>query len=102
MSRTTLAAIARSVARTARIRASQAARAKRLARRAAGAHGACPIEIVEGAASPSRQGEEAHYETLGGTWIRHPSAYSRRGWSSMRYCASSQRVVVGQLWLDAQ
>lgn len=59
-----------------------------------------PIRIVPGIAlAPRSVGEGWHYETTGGTRIYHPSAYSRKGWSNMRYIPSSRRIEVGELWV---
>lgn len=41
-----------------------------------------------------------HYETSGGSYIRHPSAYSKVGWSNMVYCpAQRYTVTCGIDWL---
>ena len=59
------------------------------------------IEIVPGIAmAPRTVGESYHYETRTGKRIWHPSAYSKRGWSSMVYCHSTRRVIVGADWLS--
>ncbi len=58
------------------------------------------IEIVPGIAlAPRSVGHSYHYETKSGRRIWHPSAYSRRGWSSMVYCSSTRRVQVGSDWI---
>lgn len=57
------------------------------------------IEVIPGIAlAPRSVGESYHYETRTGLRIYHPSAYAKVGWSSMVYCASTRRVVVGGLW----
>lgn len=77
-------------------------KAKRLVRRVAGARSNVSVEVLqESSQSPQCSGEEWHYETMGGTWIYHPSAYAKRGWSNMRYVSSSIRVEVGEGWLAA-
>jgi len=73
---------------------------RRTARAHAGAHSSCPVEVIPGAVAPRLVGETAHYETRAGTRISHPSAYSRKGWSSMIYCPSTICVEVGAIWLD--
>lgn len=58
------------------------------------------IEVVPGIAlAPHRVGESWHYETKTGIRIYHPSAYAKRGWSSMVYCHSTRRVIVGEQWV---
>lgn len=60
------------------------------------------IEVIPGIAlAPRTVGESWHYETRTGLRIYHPSAYAKRGWSSMVYCASTRRVVVGEQWVSA-
>jgi len=57
------------------------------------------IQIIPGIAlAPRSVGESWHYQTRGGRRIYHPSAYSKLGWSSMVYCHSTRRVLVGELW----
>ena len=57
------------------------------------------IQVIPGIAlAPHSIGESWHYETRTGMRIHHPSAYAKRGWSNMIYCASSRRVIVGELW----
>ena len=70
------------------------------ARRAAGlgAKDHPPVVIVAGTDAPKETGDAAHYETTGGEWIRHPSAYARKGRSNMVYRPSSRRIVVGAGW----
>lgn len=60
------------------------------------------IEVVDGDSAPVATGEGWHYETRGGTYISHPSAYSKTGWSNMVYCSSSLCVRVGRGWLAAR
>ena len=58
------------------------------------------IQIIPGvAAAPRSVGHSWHYTTRTGIPISHPSAYSKRGWSSMVYHASTRRVIVGEQWL---
>lgn len=75
--------------------------ARRQARQAVSAHANCRIEVVAGDTAPRLAGQGWHYQTKGGRRIDHPSAYSRKGWSSMVYVASTRRVVVGSEWLAA-
>lgn len=59
------------------------------------------IQVVPGVAvAPRTVGESYHYQTRSGTRISHPSAYSKRGWSSMVYVASTRRVIVGEQWVS--
>ena len=60
------------------------------------------IQIIPGIAlAPRSVGQSWHYETASGSRIWHPAAYSKRGWSNMRYVASTRRVIVGSDWLQA-
>jgi hypothetical protein len=61
-----------------------------------------PINVVDGASEPTECGSSWHYETRGGTYISHPSAYARFGWSNMVYCCSTRCVEVGRDWLVAR
>jgi hypothetical protein len=70
----------------------------RAARRAAGAEANLRVEIVPGASAPKIMGEGAHYRTSGGTLIRHPGAYSKKGFGNMVYKHTTRRVVVGSEW----
>lgn len=58
-----------------------------------------PVVVVGGALAPTERGSSAHYETTGGTWIRYPNAYGRKGRSNMHYKHSTRRVEVGAEWL---
>lgn len=59
------------------------------------------IQIIPGIAlAPRTVGDSWHYETASGARIWHPGAYSKRGWSNMRYVASTRRVIVGQDWIN--
>lgn len=83
----------------ARLRASQPARAARLARAAAGASVTCPVHEIDGAAPPRLAGESYYWTTPSGkTRVEHPNAY---GWPT-RYWPSTLRVEVGREWLAAQ
>lgn len=78
---------------------------RRLARHHAGAGKATPVVLISSGplpVSPPRlTGESYHYTTRGGTWVRHPSAYRRRGWSNLVYVPSTRRVEVTRAWLLA-
>lgn len=65
-------------------------------RQIADAHSNCPIKWVDGDEAPAMYGRSWHYTTLTGIPIHHPSAYSRRGWSSMVYHCSTMHVRVGR------
>lgn len=57
-----------------------------------------PVEIVGGAAPPHVEGKDRHYTNRSGDRIRYPSAYSKKGWSSLVYRHSTRRIVVGAAW----
>jgi hypothetical protein len=73
---------------------------KREARRKAlgSARVTCPVRLVPGDCRPSVRGMPGHYRTRGGTIIKHPSAYSKKGWSNVVYHPSTLRVVAGVEW----
>lgn len=60
-----------------------------------------PVRVVDGDGAPERLGAGCRYETRTGKAIDHPSAYSKKGWSSMVYVPSSVRIEVGRGWLFA-
>lgn len=60
------------------------------------------VVVVAGAKAPEFVGEGFHYETMGGTRVRHPSAYAKKGWSNLRYVCSTYRVEVGAEWVAAR
>ena len=60
-----------------------------------------PITMVAGNAAPILTGESWHYTTRTGIRIYHPSAYSKRGWSSMVYHGSTREIIVGREWVAA-
>jgi len=77
--------------------------ARRIIRNAANASRSnLPVKVVAGSSEPLECGRSWHYETKGGSYIRHPSAYSKFGWSNMVYCSSTRRIEVGHDWLVAQ
>lgn len=70
--------------------------AERAARRIAGVRDSFPqIEPVPGDTAPRALGSSYYFSTLGGTPIRHPSAYR---WPKV-YHASTRRIEVGRAWL---
>ena len=73
---------------------------RREARRAAGlkAKDTRPVVVAPGVDAPRLEGEGSHHTNLSGEWVRYPSAYARRGWSSLVYVPSTLRVVVGADW----
>lgn len=81
-----------------RLAGSRLATAAWIARRALGERNSIPVEFAAGATEPHIEGEGWHFRTRGGTYVRHPSAYSRRGWSNLVYHASTRRIVVGRDW----
>lgn len=72
---------------------------KRVVRELANARCNMPVQVVAGDKQPTLAGEGYHWETNGGTRISHPSAYAKRGWSNMKYVASTLCVEVGEQWL---
>lgn len=58
-----------------------------------------PIEDKDGFAAPKLVGKSYHYTTRTGLPVYHPSAYARKGWSSLVYHGSTLRIVVGRGWL---
>jgi hypothetical protein len=58
------------------------------------------ICIVAGGMEPEYEGNSWHYETKGGTVIRHPNAYRRIAKSAkLVYCPASHQVTVGADWV---
>lgn len=76
-------------------------KARKRIRQELGSTGNQPIVVVDGDSPPEEAGEGWYYMTAGGTRIRHPSAYSKVGWSNMRYNHSTKRIVVGINWVRA-
>ncbi|OGC77190.1 hypothetical protein A2619_01135 [candidate division WWE3 bacterium RIFOXYD1_FULL_39_9] len=68
-------------------------------RKQAKANWNCPVKVVEGDIEPEEKGQGWYYETKSGDYIRHPSAYAKKGFSNMVYCHSTYRVEVGKEWL---
>lgn len=65
-------------------------------------HRSIPVEIVAGNSPPKLTGCSYHWTTRGGTPVRHPSAYSRKGWSNLVYHHSTLCVRVGVDWLSTR
>ena len=61
-----------------------------------------PVKVIPGDSPPVIQGETWRYETKNGMVIRHPMAYSKRGWSNMVYFAATMHIEVGAEWLANQ
>jgi len=61
-----------------------------------------PIKVVNGFQEPTTEGRKSRYTTRTGLPIYHPSAYAKRGWSSMVYHCSTLEIVVGAGWLISQ
>lgn len=74
--------------------ATQAASIRRTIREIAGADSHVNVEIIDGAAPPEVVGRSYYWTTPGGTIVRHPQAFARRGWKTV-YNHSTRRVVVG-------
>lgn len=69
-------------------------------RQAAGQSGStCPVKIIDGNTEPKLTGESWCYRTRGGSYIYHPSAYSKNGWSNMVYHPSTRCIEVGREWI---
>lgn len=71
---------------------------RRYIRNACKADSWVPINLINGNSAPKYVGNKHHYETSGGRMIYHPSAYSKSGWSNMRYVHSTLKVEVGSDW----
>jgi len=56
------------------------------------------INIVAGDSRPHYTGEGFGFYTRGGTYIQHPSSYSKSGWSNMVYHSSTLTIEVGEDW----
>jgi hypothetical protein len=61
-----------------------------------------PIQIVDGAKPPTKEGESFYFTNRSGTLVSHPSAYAKKGWSSLCYHGSTLRVEVGKEWMEAR
>jgi hypothetical protein len=70
---------------------------RRAARQTAKASVSTPVEVVAGSQAPKLAGESYYWATPGGTRIRYPSAFARRGWPAI-YWPSDRRVEVGADW----
>jgi hypothetical protein len=58
-----------------------------------------PIIVRDGSTSPRLCGRSYHWTNRSGDFVFRPSAYARRGWSSLVYHRSTLRIEVGILWL---
>lgn len=62
-----------------------------------------PVEVVPNCRrAPRFVGASYCWETNGGRVINYPNAYSKKGWSNMRYVPSTLRIKVGAEWLLAR
>lgn len=58
-----------------------------------------PVDVIAGSSiAPVLTGEHGGWYTNGGSYIRHPGAYLRKGWSNARYRCSTLSVEVGENW----
>jgi hypothetical protein len=73
--------------------------AAHIARMHVGEKAGHPVKIIPGDSEPRYEGSGFYWETKGGTIIRHPSAYSKYGWSNMIYVSSDLHITVGEEWL---
>lgn len=60
----------------------------------------CKIIFEEGESKPRIDGSSYHWTNRSGETIHHPSAYSKKGWSSIVYNSSTLGVYVGKDWFD--
>lgn len=58
-----------------------------------------PIVVIDGFAEPLVYGESFYYTNKMGQRIYHPSAYAKKGWSSLVYKPSTTHIKVGAGWL---
>jgi hypothetical protein len=58
-----------------------------------------PIVIKQGNNPPVLEGAGFYWSNRSGDIIRHPTAYKKKGWSSLRYNHSTHRIEVGEEWL---
>jgi hypothetical protein len=71
-----------------------------VARKELGAGNSVPVYVEDKSLKPPEYGGRSyHWETNGGRTIWHPSAYSKKGWSNMKYVASTRHILVGKDWL---
>ena len=68
-----------------------------LRRHAGGLHHCVDVVLVPGRGAPTVTGEEGHWETPGGTLVRHPGAYRRLG--RCDYVTSTEILEVPRQWL---
>lgn len=61
-----------------------------------------PVRVIDGRLAPRLVGRRGGHFTRGGTPIRYPNAYARRGRSNMIYRTSTRRIYVGSQWLAEQ
>jgi len=59
----------------------------------------CPIKIIESSDNPKLVGSSWGWYTRGGSYIRYPSGYARKGRSNMIYSPSTKKIEVGKDWL---
>lgn len=58
--------------------------------------------VEPGDQPPRLSGKRGGHYTLGGTPVRYPNAYARKGWSNLKYVTNSQHITVGLNWLRRQ
>ncbi len=58
-----------------------------------------PIEVVNGYDSPKLMGKSFYWANKSGQRIYAPTAYAKKGFSSMIYHSSTKRIEVGEGWL---
>ena len=59
----------------------------------------CPIKLVDGFGAPVVTGATYHWTTRGGSPVRYPNAYAKKGWSNLVYHRSTIQITVGRGWL---
>ena len=58
-----------------------------------------PVEIKDGYDSPRIKGSSFYWSNKSGHRIWAPSAYAKKGFSSIVYHRSTKRIEVGEGWL---
>ena len=73
--------------------------ARRLVRQIAGAHTACPIELIPGESLPRLVGSSGHYVNPRGRIVHNRYRYERAG-GTCEYVSSTLHVTVGETWFE--
>lgn len=62
-------------------------------------HNRYPIEVIEGYNPPKILGKSYHWTNKSGSRVIYPTAYAKKGFSSLMYHRSTKRIEVGEGWL---